>query len=418
MNQWDKRFQEHQVHTLLKTFREHLDKIQALTDTIEYNVETQGAINRLETIYEHISSILSNCNSSLVSFPILENIKNNLQPVNDELSKFNTNQNTNHFGHIVTAANNIDNVLRDVKLLPRIVTTEDVKGVQEAVTQFYSSGEKSLSQFEKRTTSFDGKLKETESKIDEQNQTIQAQKTRLDQALSEFQSQTTDIVQKNTQKLEEHITDSKTRVFDTISELRQEMKENVKSADEELKQSLQEIKDESVEYIDTIKENKEHVDELVGLISRTGMAGGYEQVANEEQKKTKWWRTLSVLSMIGIVIGAGYTFYLSIDKDIDTGSFLSKALVSFACAILAAYAAREGEKHRRLEQHYRKLQLELSSIDPYLASLPEEQRNEMKALIANRLFGQPDVTLKDIDSSSATLSIADSLKSLRDSQGK
>jgi len=414
MTQWDDRFTKHQVFTSLNTFRENLDKINKLTKKIEYTVEVQGAISRLETIYANIIDTLKNCNTSMVSFQILENIHNNLQSVINELNTFNNNQNANHFGNIVTAANNIDNVLRDINLLPIIGTSEDVNGMQEAVKNFSESTERLLTQFEKRTASFDAKLKQTETKIGEQNQTIDTQKSRLDQALSEFQSKTTELVNKNTERLDEYIVDSKTRVSDTISEVRQEMKESVQQLDDELKKSFREIKEESMGYIGEIHTNKEHVDELVGLISRTGMAGGYEQVANEEQIKTRWWRTLSVLSMIGIVVGAGYTFYLSIDKDIDTGSFLSKALVSFACAILAAYSAREGEKHRRLEQHYRKLQLELSSIDPYLASLPEEQRNETKVLLAMRIFGQPELSLKDIDSSSP---ITESLQSLRDSPG-
>ena len=65
-------------------------------------------------------------------------------------------------------------------------------------------------------------------------------------------------------------------------------------------------------------------------------------------------------------------------------------LSAFALGVPAFYAAKEAEKHRRSEKHYRKMELELASIDPYIESLPEEQRDQLKQKLAERLFAQPE----------------------------
>ena len=55
------------------------------------------------------------------------------------------------------------------------------------------------------------------------------------------------------------------------------------------------------------------------------------------------------------------------------------------------------------ERLNRKLHLELTAIDAYLALLPDSQRNEIKAKLSERFFGVPElkenaepVTKKDI----------------------
>ena len=40
------------------------------------------------------------------------------------------------------------------------------------------------------------------------------------------------------------------------------------------------------------------------------------------------------------------------------------------------------------------MELELASIDPYLVTLPDETRNNVKKELASRLFGQKEPTVK------------------------
>ncbi|MEX0660516.1 MAG: hypothetical protein WEA58_11590 [Balneolaceae bacterium] len=57
--------------------------------------------------------------------------------------------------------------------------------------------------------------------------------------------------------------------------------------------------------------------------------------------------------------------------------------------------AKESSKHR--EKHYKYLQksLDLKTLNPFIASLPEDQQHKIKGEIADRLFAPKDIDIKD-----------------------
>ena len=65
----------------------------------------------------------------------------------------------------------------------------------------------------------------------------------------------------------------------------------------------------------------------------------------------------------------------------------ARTFVALTFGIMAAYAARPGDWHSDTEIRNRKYQLELSSLDLYLANLPEETQHKVKVDIAMKLFG-------------------------------
>ena len=67
-----------------------------------------------------------------------------------------------------------------------------------------------------------------------------------------------------------------------------------------------------------------------------------------------------------------------------------RVFIASAVAILATYAGGRASGHRREEQHLRRTELEMASIDPYLALLPEADRTEIKKSVAGRMFAQPE----------------------------
>ena len=68
-----------------------------------------------------------------------------------------------------------------------------------------------------------------------------------------------------------------------------------------------------------------------------------------------------------------------------------KAIIRIiASAILiypATYASRESSKHRKIENLNRKLELELSSISPFIEILDEAKKQEIKVKLVEKYFG-------------------------------
>lgn len=55
----------------------------------------------------------------------------------------------------------------------------------------------------------------------------------------------------------------------------------------------------------------------------------------------------------------------------------------------------ESSHHRKAEQRYKRMQLELASIDPFLETLPKEKRDEIKKALADRMFAQSEPAEKE-----------------------
>jgi hypothetical protein len=78
--------------------------------------------------------------------------------------------------------------------------------------------------------------------------------------------------------------------------------------------------------------------------------------------------------------------------------------VSVPLAAIAAYAASQSSSHRRQERRARQMQLELLSIDPLLAPLPDTERRRIKGEYVPRVFGQPpDADTEDGTTSTSTI---------------
>src|SRR5690606_8510431 len=154
--------------------------------------------------------------------------------------------------------------------------------------------------------------------------------------------------------------------------------------------------------IEELETQKERAEKLVGVIGMTGMAGAYREVANEARRRANRWQRTAVVGIVGLIlftIGAVVpTFVGSIDLQL----FLARATVAGGFGLLVAYAARQAERSERVEQWNRKYELELASLNPFLADLPEEKKVQIKESLSSKMFGQPLEPMKDTSGTTGT----------------
>jgi hypothetical protein len=148
---------------------------------------------------------------------------------------------------------------------------------------------------------------------------------------------------------------------------------------------------------------------IVGIISESGIVHGYRRVANEERSSAAKWHWIAGTSMVGLIGFAIFAFIETVGRTFDWGTFGGRAFVAITFGIVAAYGARQADKHEQVERRSRRLELELAALDPFLEPLPEADRIGIKKIMADRLFGQPDL-LPSISSSDTTGSVVDLLK--------
>ncbi|NVN83239.1 MULTISPECIES: hypothetical protein [unclassified Vibrio] len=154
-------------------------------------------------------------------------------------------------------------------------------------------------------------------------------------------------------------------------------------------------------YADAITEidsKKEQIDGILGHVSGRAISGDYESNSSEEKKIANRLRYGSLLCMLFIVLIVAYSFWETTQASFQWEQSIFRVALAAILSVPAAYLARESAKHR--EQQYSHLQtsLNLKTLSPYIASLPEPEQHRIKAEVAQRLFSSKDFSRVTDDS--------------------
>lgn len=164
----------------------------------------------------------------------------------------------------------------------------------------------------------------------------------------------------------------------------------------ELKQSefqntLQSFKEEAKKVIAEMEVKRKEASNLLQVTANILVTGDYKTLAGHERKTANRWRVAAVCGMIGVVIAAALIVEISLKNNTVDWKMIVFRYATAALVLLPAfYAISESAHHRKMEHKYRRLQLELASIDPFLESLPKDMRYELKKTLADRIFAQPE----------------------------
>ena len=214
---------------------------------------------------------------------------------------------------------------------------------------------------------------------DELAVTIESQKARLDQAIADFQAQFSASQETRSTASEEARAAQQAAFEKAINEADVKLNDDFagRAAD------AQTILDQLLE----LKKDAERTTEAIGM---AGMAGGYKVDADQQKKNADWLRIGAIGGLILTAIAALISLLTShTDSGLDYKSFFAKLLVSAAIGSISAYAIVQSAHHRERERQDRRLQIELASIDSYLALMPDDKKTEIKANLAEAWFGNP-----------------------------
>lgn len=157
-----------------------------------------------------------------------------------------------------------------------------------------------------------------------------------------------------------------------------------RTASEELQEALWE-RGENI--VTNLEKQKEDATTLVKIIGNIGVTGNFRKVADSERFLANIFQVAALALMLAIVGGIGATVTKVLEADSVWQDVILRLGVTVALAIPAMYCAKVASGHRRFERQNRILELQLASIDPFLEALPVEERNRIKAELANRFLG-------------------------------
>lgn len=407
MSQWSDRIQNHAVWATLKSVEEALMHAEAVA-TAEDGAALEG-LSRLRSVVAFAGQRLSSLDPELVHPDPVNNINSYLAQLSTYVQSFTSSKNVGHLSNANTSA---DAVLLHVMQLGALLSDGEVDGIRESVTNFRRAVGQHLRFVENDVEPLRDSAETLKNRVRELGDEITTQKNQVTSLSAEYQAQfskaqekrITEFAEAQQQRADQFTTSEKERVAEfeeqmrTVDEAIEQMDTAVSAAQkatiDELHKSLTdtttEFTEAAEEQVKEIRRRREEAEKLLGIIGNVGITSGYQKAANEARIISWIWQLVAIGSMGGLIYIAWQAFLPSIDKQQTFlwSAFAGRVFVSLTFGVLAAYAAHQANHYQDRERRNRKTALELESLGPYLASLPDTKQEEFRLLMADRTFGR------------------------------
>ena len=208
-----------------------------------------------------------------------------------------------------------------------------------------------------------------QKKLEELTGTINAEKQRLDKFATTYQNQM------NEDKEE-------------FTKMKSNFEKEFEGSQEEWKIASENIILEYKQRFDTYEQQTQN---LVGIISGNSFSFRYREVADAARDSAKTWHICAMGLMLAVGVTVLLLFSSIMSEHLSWTNLVAKVFVTTTLGASAAYAARQATKQEEIEKYARKMEMELMTFDPFVASLNEDKRQELKVELVKKIFGRDDV---------------------------
>lgn len=423
MADWEERFTNHPA------FQSLADADDAFSAA---HARAKDAGSNIVQDHERVGHLLRRIQNELDAVDPLASAQAQLHSIHQNLSKGaqelkNYSANGNH-QHLINANTHIENAVVQAGLLPKIREEQDVASLHEAVVSFRRSLGQHISNVDKEAEETREEMTSAREALAELQTAIQQEKARTDEALRRFEAQFSGAEAERRKEAQSALTNLQSQIseveerFLASQESRQErftealeaQTERVKEAAIAIGESQEELEAEYAlrvqKHLKDLEDKKRAAEKIVGAVAQTGMVGGYQKIANAEQKTTRVWQIITVLSILGFVGLMLFVVPTPADEALEWSELVGRTLAALGLGGLAAYAGKEASKHAERERHNRRIELEIASVGPFLAELPKEERDEIIKDIADRTFGRGTHPLSVDDAPATTNGLLELLR--------
>lgn len=136
------------------------------------------------------------------------------------------------------------------------------------------------------------------------------------------------------------------------------------------------------DYLDL---NAEKIAETVGRLSTDAVSGRFNTRAVEEQssaEKMKWAAVLLMTLAVALV----FLSALNVVPYFGWQDIVIRVVATTTLFVTAGYFANESNKHRKLQHKYERIHLDLSAVDPFIATFDADTQKALKSEVARRVF--------------------------------
>lgn len=397
------KIEKHPVYTNLKNIENELKTIEEMQDKPPMAVE---ALARIAMVVKNLSVSLEACDKNLMAITWLDESSKALVNMKSYLSSYKSNRDANLL--INNCAGQLDTLLQESAKLNCVKSTKSLRGIITAGNEYRQIMDSQNRIMSDKVNSLKQEIEENKKEIEKQidwaknkltdfQNSIGLEKKRLDELSTLYHNQMMED-QKNFLGMTESLKNSFTKVKETCKEdFNKEVEkasDKIRNISENAALREEELKSEGHQFIEEYRHQFEtyklQVEKIVGIVNSNVFSFSYKKVADDAHKRARLWHRIAIAFMIIVGIFAIYAFVITVNSDTSWVNLVAKIFATTTFVTSAAYAARQASKQERVERYARKIEVELTAIDPFINSLDSEKQSQIKEELARKLFGNAD----------------------------
>jgi len=392
---WEERVSSHPVKDALKGLE---DALVDAEEQAKADPDAWSMLQRIKSVLNYTTNHIKQVEPNLTSLALLTSIGQNATAVAAELRGFVTRK---KIAHLEAANNTIEALIHNVSTLPTVATRADLRSLVADIDSFRSAVGESLGHWKSKAAALSQKYSEASTTVEGLTVEIASQKGLLSQAITQYQAT---FSQSEESRQAQFIAAQQARAEDSdkavaarrdqFNALLDEQRKAFALTHEELtgafRAAMDETENSAAKRLSTIEAARNQAESLLGVIGNTGVVSGFNRVADQEQKTARVWAVIAVLAFVGLITTACIAFFSRPNGTFSWGAFAGRVYVSLTFGLLAAFAAYMSEQHFAVERRARRLEIELASLGPFISEFPAQERNELKRLLVDRIFGQQE----------------------------
>jgi len=398
------KFTNHIVFEKLEQFEQALS-----TETAKEKISIEH-FSFFETAYLFIADRLKLTIPVLVQEAELNQLASDIDQGTVQVNNFLGNNNT---GHITNAMNNFNSALNRVRNFPMPLSKGDFN-FSKAIASFQETVIESYKVIDGRNKELQGDLEKIQRDLESEiaqiatlQQRLDAKETEIQNILNNYNTQFETIKTSNSATFnaqQKKFNDTFEADRKTFKELTDTDKALYK---EEYEKQKTDLEDKTSETVQNLQSKLEEAKRIVNVVGDVGITGKYQEIAKKQGKAANIWRVIAFASMLIMCILLIYTIWDISKASYDITKSIIRIIAALALSYPATYASKESSKFRALEIKNKSLELELTSLNPFIELLPEDKKQGIKEKLVEKYFGNSNHYEPDIkDGSKEELSIS------------
>lgn len=393
MSAYTDMIEKHSVYTKLTEVYTEIDAVKNMQDKPSGDVE---AIARIAAVIKNFEQALDTCDKSFILAKWLDDVSTAINLISGYLRNYRNNKTSSYLTS--NSYTQLETVLQSTVKLNCIKSKQTLVGYARAVEEYKEVMDAHNEQLAQKVLDLGSRVEELKKSIENNDQTalqslnelktaIAAEKQRLDGIATTYQNQM--------------VEDRKT-FLDAADTMRKEFDGKQGENQSLFEQKMAELNDKNNGLIETFEEKfsnyAQQIEELVGTMSANVYSARYKTVADSAHKSARIWHIVTVVLLLFLVGYAVFSFVITTSNDTSWIRLIAKIFATTTLVSGAAYAARQASKQEKVERYARNMEMQLVAFDPFIATLDDEKRAEIKEEMARKIFGNPyamEISRKD-----------------------